>query len=165
MTWLLRLYPREWRRHYGAEVEEVIASQPKSLQLVVDLLAGAVDAHLKPQALARRLGSATADPRGASNMLTRMKGCSAHANMTRKEALLSAALTIGAALVVAGIMLIGKSTVSETIGLVMFPGVLGVGTISMYMRGHSPLAKVVLIGGPFVVLFLIGLVAGLLQSA
>lgn len=79
MTWLLRLYPREWRRHYGAEVEEVIASQPKSLQLVVDLLAGAVDAHLKPQALARRLGSATADPRGASNMLNRIKGCGARA--------------------------------------------------------------------------------------
>ena len=78
---------------------------------------------------------------------------------------MSAALTIGAALVVAGIMLIGSSPVSETIGLVMSPGVLGVGTISMYMRGHSPLAKVVLIGGPFVVLFLIGLVAGLLQSA
>ena len=24
MTWLLRLYPREWRRRYGAEIEEVI---------------------------------------------------------------------------------------------------------------------------------------------
>jgi len=165
MTWLLQLYPREWRRRYGAEVEEVIASQPKSLQLFIDLLAGAVDARWKPQALAQQLDRATADPRGGSNMLTRIKGCGARASMSRKEALLSAALTIGAALVVAGTMLIGKSPVSETIGLVMFPGVLGVGTMTMYMRGHSPLAKVVLIGGPFVVLFLIGLVAGLLQSA
>ena len=62
MTWLLRLYPREWRWHYGAEIEEVVASQPKSLQLVVDLLGGAVDAHLKPQAFSRRLKAATGSP-------------------------------------------------------------------------------------------------------
>ena len=98
-------------------------------------------------------------------MLNRIKGCSARASMTRKEASLSAGLTIGSALAVAAIMLIGKSPVGETIGLTMSPGVLGVGTISMYVRGHSPLAKVVLIGGPFLVLFLIGLVAGLVQSA
>ena len=47
----------------------------------------------------------------------------------------------------------------------MFPGVLAVGMQSMYLRGHSTLAKVVLIGGPFLVLFLIGLLTGLAQSA
>ena len=36
MTWLLKLYPREWRRRYGTELEELVASQPKSLQLAVD---------------------------------------------------------------------------------------------------------------------------------
>ena len=56
MNWLLQLYPREWRRHYGAEIEEVVASQPKSLQLVVDLLGGAVDAHLKPLAKVALIG-------------------------------------------------------------------------------------------------------------
>ena len=165
MNWLLRLYPREWRRHYGAEIEEVIASQPKSLQLVVDLLGGAVDAHLKPQAFARRLEGPAADQRGGSDMVTRLKGCGAPASMSRKDAFLGAGLTLGAALVVAAIMVIGRSSVTETIGLVMFPGVLVVGTQSMYLRGHSRLAKAVLIGGLFVVLFLIGLLAGLVQSA
>ena len=61
MTWLLKLYPREWRRRYGAELEELVASQPKSLQLVVDLLGGAVDAHVKPQAFARQLDGPTAE--------------------------------------------------------------------------------------------------------
>ena len=61
-------------------------------------------------------------------------------------------------------MLIGRNEVTETIGLVMFPGVLGVGTLWMSARGRSTLAKVVLIGGPFLVLFLIGLLAGLAAS-
>jgi hypothetical protein len=60
MTWLLRLYPREWRRRYGAELEELVASQPRSLQLVIDLLGGAVDARLKPQMAARQPDSAPA---------------------------------------------------------------------------------------------------------
>jgi hypothetical protein len=164
MTWLLRLYPREWRRRYGAEIEEVVASQPKSLQLVVDLLGGAVDAHLKPQAFARRLDGATAADRGGLDMVNRMKGCGATASVSRKDAFLGAGLTLGSALVVATIMVIGRSPITETIGLTMFPGVLAVGTQSMYLRGHSTLAKVVLIGGPFVVLFLIGLLAGLAVS-
>ncbi len=164
MNWLLQLYPREWRRHYGAEIEEVIASQPKSLQLVVGLLGGAVDAHLRPQAFARRLEGAAAGQRRGSDMVTRLKGCGAPVCMSRQDSFLGAGLTIGAALVVAAILVIGRSPVTEAIGVTMLPGVLAVGTQSMYLRGHSRLAKVALIGGPFVVLFLIGLLAGLAVS-
>ena len=57
-------------------------------------------------------------------------------------------------------MVIGRNPVTEAIGVVMFPGVLAVGAQWMYLRGRSRLAKVVLIGGPFVVLFLIGLLVG-----
>jgi hypothetical protein len=28
MTWMLKLYPRTWRQRYGAELEELVASQP-----------------------------------------------------------------------------------------------------------------------------------------
>ncbi len=49
MTWLLRLYPRAWRRRYEAEVAEMLASEPRSWRLGVDLLAGAVDARANPQ--------------------------------------------------------------------------------------------------------------------
>jgi len=161
MTWLLKLYPREWRRRYGAEIEEVVASQPKSAQLVVDLLGGAIDAHLKPQAFARRFETAAADQSGGSDMVTRLTGCGARASMSRKDALFGAALTIGSALVVAAIMVIGSNSVTEAIGVTMLPGVLAVGTQWVHLRGHSRLAQVAQIGGLFVVLFLIGLLAGL----
>ncbi len=98
-------------------------------------------------------------------MLTRMKGCGASAGMSRKDSFIGTGLTLGSALAVAAIMVIGKSPVTEAIGVTMFPGVLAVGMQWMYVRGHSKLAKVALIGGPFVVLFLIGLLAGVARSA
>ena len=142
MRWLLRLYPRAWRQRYGAEPEEVVAAQPKSLQLFVDLLGGAVDAHGDPKLLADRLEAATDDRRGGWDMLTRLTRCGTAPVASRKDALFAAGLTIGSALVVAAIMLLGRSPVTETIGLVMFPGVLAVGAQSMQLRRHSLPAKV-----------------------
>lgn len=49
MNWLLRLYPARWRERYGEEFTAVLASQRASPGLVLDVLGGAVDAHLHPQ--------------------------------------------------------------------------------------------------------------------
>jgi hypothetical protein len=46
---LLRLYPKAWRARYGAEFAEILEEQPASLGLVMDVIAGAVDARLSPQ--------------------------------------------------------------------------------------------------------------------
>jgi hypothetical protein len=50
MTWLLRLYPRLWRRRYGDEVALMLAEQGFSLATSVDLIAGAIDVWLHPSA-------------------------------------------------------------------------------------------------------------------
>ncbi len=97
-------------------------------------------------------------------MLTRLNDCFSRESVSTKDAFFGAGLTLGSALVVAAIMVIGRSPVTEAIGIVMFPGVLAVGPQWIYMRGRSALAKVVLIGGPFLVLFLIGLLVGLTQG-
>ena len=49
MNWLLRLYPAQWQDRYGEEFGAVLASQRTSPGLVLDVLAGAIDAHLYPQ--------------------------------------------------------------------------------------------------------------------
>ncbi len=49
MNWLLRLYPARWRERYGEEFDAVLASQRASVGLVLDVLGGAIDAHLYPQ--------------------------------------------------------------------------------------------------------------------
>ncbi|MEZ4501722.1 MAG: hypothetical protein R3C39_16470 [Dehalococcoidia bacterium] len=80
---------------------------------------------------------------------------------TRTDTVVAVALTIGSAAVVAAIMLIGQSDMSETTGLVMFPGVLAVGTMWLSLRRHSGPVRLGLSVGLFVPLFLIGLGAGL----
>jgi hypothetical protein len=49
MKWLLRLYPAAWRRRYGEEFSAVLAGQRVSLGLILDVIAGAIDAHIYPQ--------------------------------------------------------------------------------------------------------------------
>jgi hypothetical protein len=49
MRWLLRLYPRRWRSRYGEEMAGLLASEGRGTRLAVDLLLGALDAHLNPQ--------------------------------------------------------------------------------------------------------------------
>ena len=46
---LLRLYPRAWRRRYGAEMDAMLADERLTLRTLVDLLAGAIDARVNPQ--------------------------------------------------------------------------------------------------------------------
>ncbi len=59
MTWMLRLYPRGWRRRYGSEVMALVASEPRSFRLFLDLLAGAIDARLNPQWIPATTSTAT----------------------------------------------------------------------------------------------------------
>lgn len=49
MNWLLQLYPARWRERYGEEFGVVLASQRASVGLVLDVVGGAIDAHLYPQ--------------------------------------------------------------------------------------------------------------------
>lgn len=67
MTWLLTLYPPRWRRRYGREFTELVATQRFSIGAAADLIAGAIDAWLHPQLVA----SATRDWKGAMSMRTR----------------------------------------------------------------------------------------------
>ena len=153
MSWLLKLYPRAWRRRYGAEVEEIVASQPRSFQLVMDLLAGAIDARWTPQVLSQRVERAASVAAEGPHMIQQLMSCRVTARMSGRDRWLSGALTIGGSLVVAAILMAGgDDPVVETFALVMLPGVWHVSTQPFYLRGHSARAKLVLIGGPLVVL-------------
>jgi hypothetical protein len=47
-TDLVRLYPAWWRRRYGVEITDLLGSQRGDFHDALDLLRGAVDAHLHP---------------------------------------------------------------------------------------------------------------------
>ncbi|GEM_PF-3480714 len=46
LNWLLKLYPRTWRRRYETEVTEVLEQHDAGLGTALDLLSGAFDARL-----------------------------------------------------------------------------------------------------------------------
>jgi hypothetical protein len=46
---ILRCYPRAWRERYGDELADLLAREPRSPRLALDLALGAIDAHLHPQ--------------------------------------------------------------------------------------------------------------------
>lgn len=45
MSWLVRLYPRAWRKRYGAELESLIHETPGRVGVALDLLVGAAIAY------------------------------------------------------------------------------------------------------------------------
>ena len=47
-TILIRLYPTRWRRRYEEEFTALLEGEPWSANLVLDLTAGAIAAHLSP---------------------------------------------------------------------------------------------------------------------
>ena len=49
MSGFLRLYPRPWRDRYGEEFEELLAQRPPSVRHRLDIVRGALDAHLHPE--------------------------------------------------------------------------------------------------------------------
>jgi len=49
MNWALRLYPEWWRTRYGDEMSALMEEVPPSLGTVVDLMKGAVMAHLEAE--------------------------------------------------------------------------------------------------------------------
>ncbi len=98
MTWLLKLYPRPWRRRYGDEVAAIVAEQPFSIALVIDLIAGALDVWLHPDVT---MAAATTSAAGhnakttGGRMLTQVLRLDCAAGFSKRELWLSTIATIG----------------------------------------------------------------------
>lgn len=54
---LVRLYPPAWRARYGEEFAELLASRPPSVRDRLDIVAGALDARLRPQVASDTAGA------------------------------------------------------------------------------------------------------------
>jgi len=99
VTWLINLYPPAWRRRYGRELSDLIATQPASLGTAIDLVAGAIDAWLNPQS---STAAAPADAKGTEAMvpkMLRLRSAGHGPNVTAADGRKAAAVTIGGTLV------------------------------------------------------------------
>jgi ABC-type transport system involved in cytochrome bd biosynthesis fused ATPase/permease subunit len=96
MTWILRLYPRPWRRRYGDEVAAMLEGRGFSFGTAVDLIAGAIDVWLHPSATMAALGASEEREKNMTNGIAKWS-CAALAapNLTRADAWRAAGVTIG----------------------------------------------------------------------
>jgi len=148
---LLRLYPKAWRARYGAEFAAVLEAQPASLGLVMDVIAGAVDARLSPQAHTTSMPTLE---RGETMMTeSLMARCRAGGpNLSTRDGLFA-----GIGMLVASV--VGASAyiwlsyryhhvpAVDAVGYTTFPAIMLVYAQMAYLRSRSASTQVVLIAG------------------
>lgn len=158
---VLCLYPRAWRDRYGAEMLELVGSQPVSVRSFVDLLAGAVDARLNPQ-----LACAAAGVRAEGNK-TMSRSLCAIEGVTVRDQWRSAAWMVGGSLILILVAIglkfrIGPNAVSEAFVNAAFPASLMLSMESTYLKRYSRLARTAMSVGGAIFILLIMLAATLI---
>lgn len=151
---LLRLYPRGWRRRYGAEMAAMLDTEPLTLRTATDLVAGAIDARLNPHWMR---GPAAASAKGTT-MTTRMFRC-APAGVTGRDQWRSGAWMIGGSLAFVFASFLANlawddSSLSEALLLAAFPASLMMSSECTYLKPYSRAVRITLAfgGALFIVL-------------
>ena len=151
MTWLLQLYPARWRERYGEEFGAVLASQRASVGLVLDVLGGAIDAHLYPQ-----IQQSHSKPIKEEDTMTllMLQRCSAGGpKLSPRDQWIASLFMISSALVMAGLY-IGLTKIYhaapavQAVGYASFPALCLVYGEAAYLRRRHWLTQVfILVGG------------------
>jgi hypothetical protein len=170
VTWLIALYPPAWRRRYGRELAELIATQPASFGTAVDLLAGAVDAWVNPQS---STDARSADAKGTGTMVPRMLQlrCAGYGpNVTKADNLKAAAVVIGGSLLSAigytwSATRYGRDPYLESLFLVSWLVFFAFSQHYTTLKGRSALVQAVLIGGQAAVVTAIALAAAWINAS
>jgi hypothetical protein len=177
MSWLLRLYPSQWRDRYGEEFGAVLASQRVSPGLIFDVIGGAIDAHLHPQI------KASASQQIASNQITsnRIQGdetitlemlqrCAAGGpKLSQRDQRIASFFMIVSALAMSALY-IGLTKIYrgapavEALLYMSFPFLALVYGQTAYLRKRAWQTQYLVLGGGFVALYLFMLVVCVIGS-
>jgi len=155
---LLRLYPKAWRARYGAEFAAVLDMQPVSLGLVMDVIAGALDARLSPQV---HTTSMPAMDRGETMMTeSLMARCRDGGPALSTRDGLFAGVGMLVASVVGATAYIWLSyrfhhiPAVDAVGYTIFPAITLVYAQLAYLRRRPALTQALLVGGGLTAMYL-----------
>jgi hypothetical protein len=157
MNWLLRLYPAPWRERYGEEFGAVLASQHASPGLVLDVLAGAVDARLHPQIQHTHSKQIKGDDTMTLEMLQR---CAAGGpKLSPSERRIASRFAIWSALVMAVLYMVLTKIYREApaVQAVFYASVFSSSTVYLqaaYLRNRPWLTRVFILGGSLLGMYL-----------
>ena len=151
MNWLLQLYPASWRERYGEEFGAVLASQRASVGLVLDVLGGAIDAHLYPQ-----IQNSNSKPIEKEDTMTllMLQRCSAGGpKLSHRDQRIASFFMILSALVMAVLYIAltkiyHSAPAVQAVGYASFPALCLVYGEAAYLRKRPWLTQVfILVGG------------------
>lgn len=162
---LLRYYPRAWRERYGEEFLATAGSDRLSMQQVIDITSGAIDAWLSSDVRnATRAAGAAAT--GGGTMTVRTMLCSrSNVRYTTRDSLIAACVMIGLTAAFSALGLVLKYagwTLTSTV--VLNVAVMGSMMISLpfwLMKGQPWKAQAVIVGGTLTFLIVISYFAAI----
>jgi len=160
---LLRLYPRAWRERYGEEFLEFVGPGRLRLQQVIDIVSGAVDAHLS-----REVRRSTAPDGGGAIMLTSLKAVCARTGppITRRDGVIGAAVMIGTTIVFVALGTLlkrqGWESASEVVISLSYSASLLLTMPFLWLKGKSWKAQTFLVGVPMLLLIGMGYLSTLI---
>ncbi len=155
MTWLVRLYPKPWRARYGDEFAAILEAQRPSVGLLVDVIAGALDARRWPQVKPVRetgVHGMTADL---------MKRCAAGGPQisTRDQYFAGGMMIAGALLMGTAYVLLRHrfhaTPAVEAVGYSIFPGIMLFYTQAAYLRHRPAATQAVFLAGGLAAVYLL----------
>ena len=161
---LLRLYPRAWRERYGAEFLATVEPGPPTVQQVIDIVSGAIDARLSSDVRRATAASRVAPSAGGPMTEKSLTICARNqARYTKRDALIGAGVMVGATLVftIAGTAArrAGWPAVGEVILSLAFFASLALSMPFWLTKGQPWKAQVVIVGGTVAFLVFIGWLA------
>ena len=170
MNWLIGLYPPAWRRRYGRELAELIATQPASFGMAIDLVAAAIDAWIYPQS---STAAAATHAKGAGAMVPKMLQlrCAGYGpNVTKADNLKAAVIVIGGSLLAAlayvwATARHGRDPYLESLFFVSWLVFFVFSQHYTTLKGRPALVQAVLIGGQAAVVTAIALAAAWINAS
>ena len=166
---MLRLYPRSWRARYGAELADLFTPVPLSMSLIVDLIAGAIDARLHPELVARPVSSVQEREGHMVGRLMKLRCAGYGAQVTRRDAWLSAGVMIGATIVFTLIWMrvhiaAGDNPYVDSFAIVPFLAAYLLSLPFTYLKGRRRSTQIVFVVGGLALIISGALAVGLITA-
>jgi hypothetical protein len=162
---LLQLYPRAWRERYGEEFADFVGDRRLSVQQVLDIVGGALDAWTSRSVRASVRGSVAGNSTGGANMVhtLKLKCATRTPRYTTKDALIGAGVMIAVTFVLLALGIAsnrsGYAVLGETLKGLAFPASMLLSMPFYLTKGLSWRAQTVLLGVPMAILIVISYVA------
>jgi hypothetical protein len=166
---LLRLYPRAWRERYGDEFLALVGDRPLGFPQLIDIVSGAIDAHLSSDVRAMTARGQTTAIQGGTAVIDTLKASCIHdkeAPFSKRDAWIGSGVLVGGVILLSALGILlnrsGLNTVGESIKGAAFPVSALLSMPFTFVKKQSWKAQAVLVGIPVVIVLFLAYLATLI---